>query len=680
MFLVDKSPSFGKIALKFTLFKHIGLPREQGRRKGGRAMKGQRRFPIWLTFGISCLLAILPCAGYGADLSIGNTVSTDGNWTVNGTINATHFSGDGSGLTNVQGTAGPPGPQGPKGDTGPAGPAGPAGSQGPMGPEGPRGLQGPKGDPTYVRTVLVSPVGTPAQNGNALLNALAGITTATDANPYLLKLEPGIYDIGASSLQMKQFVDIEGSGENVTSIRGNVSTWPAGVVNGVSYAEIRFLSVGNMGGICAIYNGLSSPDITHVRAEVSGASDSESTTYGIYTTGGSTRMTDVYVLASVGCLNYGIYNESSKPIMTNVTAWANGGSCPNGVNVGVYNSSSSPNMMNVFAGTQAGAGTTHGVWNKSSSPTMTNVTASASNGAPTTTYGVRNDDSSPVMTSVTATASGGSTNYGIRNTSYGSPCNPTMTNVTATASGDGSSYNYGVMNVSSSPIMNVVTATASDGLENCAIYNGDSFPTMTNVTLSALNGSTNYGVYNQVSSPAITNATIKASNGSQKNCGVHNSAYSGSSFGPVIRNGFIFAIGQEPYFASPDSYGVYNSSYTSSTLLNVEILVNSGSRYNVGVWNDTGCVADLQSVKIDAGEGAYAFGIYNINTAGQPVEVNHSKIVAWGGSGDTRAIRNDSNKTVNVGSSMLSGTTSGSNVMCVYSYNGFYSPLNSLCY
>jgi hypothetical protein len=51
----------------------------------------------------------------------------------------------------------------------------------------------------YKRTVLVSPVGTPQQNGTALRNALASITGASATNPYLLKIEPGIYDLGGSA-------------------------------------------------------------------------------------------------------------------------------------------------------------------------------------------------------------------------------------------------------------------------------------------------------------------------------------------------------------------------------------------------------------------------------------------------------------------------------------------------
>jgi hypothetical protein len=64
-------------------------------------MKGRGQYQIRLTFGIFCLFIFLPCAWYGANLSIGDTVSTTGNWTVNGNITATSISGSGSGLTSV---------------------------------------------------------------------------------------------------------------------------------------------------------------------------------------------------------------------------------------------------------------------------------------------------------------------------------------------------------------------------------------------------------------------------------------------------------------------------------------------------------------------------------------------------------------------------------------------------
>ncbi len=126
-------------------------------------MKGKEKHQIWMVLSVLCLFVILPCVGYGADLGIGNNVSTTGNWTVNGTVNATSFIGDGSGLSNVTGLQGPTGPQGPPGPTGATGPTGPigltgpqgiqgipgptgpAGATGPTGPTGPQGPQGPQG-------------------------------------------------------------------------------------------------------------------------------------------------------------------------------------------------------------------------------------------------------------------------------------------------------------------------------------------------------------------------------------------------------------------------------------------------------------------------------------------------------------------------------------------------------
>ena len=251
-----------------------------------------------------------------------------------------------SGGVGPQGPAGPQGPQGPQGLVGPAGPKGDTGATGATGPIGPAG---PPGRPSgYVTTVLVSPVGTAPQNGTALLNALANIT-GSSTNPHLLKIEPGVYDLGTSSFQMKAYVDVEGSGENTTFITGHIDSETSGVVLGASNAEIRFLTVQNTGGgtyAIAIYNDSASPKITNVTASASGGQD-----------------------------NWGVFNSASSPTMTNVTASASGGTY------------------------------SYGVWNNSSSPTMTNVTASASGGA--NSYGVFNNSSSPTMTNVTASASGG---------------------------------------------------------------------------------------------------------------------------------------------------------------------------------------------------------------------------------------------------------------------------------
>ena len=78
-------------------------------------------------------------------------------------------------------------------------------------------------DFVFVRTVVVGPVGDgsdTAANGAALLAALDSITDNSAVNPYLLRAEPGIYDLGAAFLNMKAFVVVEGSGVMITLFRG----------------------------------------------------------------------------------------------------------------------------------------------------------------------------------------------------------------------------------------------------------------------------------------------------------------------------------------------------------------------------------------------------------------------------------------------------------------------------
>lgn len=174
----------------------------------------------------------------------------------------------------------------------------------------------------YQRIVVVSPVGTATENGTALLNALAGISGASATNPYLLKIEPGVYDLGTSALVMKEWVDIEGSGELVTTIkRSGSSSGGTGTVVGASNAELRFLTVQNTGGngyAIAIYNSNVSPRLTHVTANASGGS----TGYGVCNYSSSPTMNSVTVSASGGSTSCGVYNNSSSPTMTNVTVSA----------------------------------------------------------------------------------------------------------------------------------------------------------------------------------------------------------------------------------------------------------------------------------------------------------------------------------------------------------------------
>lgn len=263
--------------------------------------------------------------------------------------------------------------------------------------------------PTYLRTIIVSPVpGDALASGTALLDAMAGITDATVTNPYLLKIEPGVYDLGNNGLYMKEYVDIEGSGENTTTITstnssGNPFDGTSATVIGANNAELRFLTVENRGGgdiSLAIVNLGASPDISNVTATARGGDGNE-----------------------------GVFNASSSPTMTDVTATAYGGTH----SIGVENMDSSL-------------------------PTMTDVTAEGSMGS-VMNLGVLNYGSTPIMTAVTATASGGRISYGVFNNNGSSP--PIMTNVTATAYG-GTENNTGVRNLRASAIIKDSSISGSD--------------------------------------------------------------------------------------------------------------------------------------------------------------------------------------------------------------------------
>jgi hypothetical protein len=178
------------------------------------------------------------------------------------------------------------------------------------------------------RTEVVGPVGTATQNGTALENALAGITNASQTNPYLLKVEPGVYDLGAApGLTMKPWVDIEGSGEGATKITASGIAGNFGTVVGASNSELRFLTVENTGGTgeaIAIFNPDTSGStmrITHVSAAASGSSTHNIgvASYSLVT------MTNVTATASDGPFNVGVLNNIASPTMTSVTARASGG-------------------------------------------------------------------------------------------------------------------------------------------------------------------------------------------------------------------------------------------------------------------------------------------------------------------------------------------------------------------
>jgi hypothetical protein len=138
------------------------------------------------------------------------------------------------------------------------------------------GLTNLDAQPRLRRTVVVSPLGTPAENGTALVAALAGITTASSSNPWLLRIEPGAYQVAPGALVMKPWVDVEGAGERTTRVfSAGTADNATGTLKTADFAALRYLTVENNGAAAfakAVYVNGTSPTLSHVTAVASGAS------------------------------------------------------------------------------------------------------------------------------------------------------------------------------------------------------------------------------------------------------------------------------------------------------------------------------------------------------------------------------------------------------------------------
>lgn len=495
--------------------------------KTGDVMTGPLTLPAnGLTVGTDQIVASAGNVGIG-------TASPSEKLEVAGTAKATAFAGDGSGITNIK----------------------------------------------YAKVALVGQSGANYTSPVAAMTDIAAwCGTPSDTNRCMMKILPGVYDLGSTSLVMTPYVDIEGSGENTTILAGTVSnaTIPptSGVVNGASNAEIRSLTIRNTG------TG------TYVVAMLN-------------TGGASPKMTNITATTSGGTNNYGVRNSSSSPVMTNVTATASGGT------------------------------SSHGVSNFSSSPTMTNIAATASDA--TNNYGISLTSSSPTMTNVVATASGGTTvNYALYNTSSSSP---TLSNVTATASGGGNT-NAGMYNSSSSPVVKNLVATASGGTYNYGVFNSSSPLTMSNVTATGKLGTNNYGLYTDSASAQtifVDGSSFEGSTGSIYN----------NSILCTLKIGASKLIGPKPTIGTIIYLSSYSDTVALGSVTTGSQTFHTGGDANVGLVvkaNSTTQSANLQEWRDSAGAvkaSVSAAGVFtgSMSTASLTGTVD----IAKGGTGATSA-------------------------------------------
>lgn len=93
------------------------------------------------------------------------------------------------------------------------------------------------------RVLQVSSAGTNEQNCQGLRDTLAGIADASFTKPYLIRLEPGTYDCGSTTVFLFEGMAIEGSGVDLTILRGAVDNPILGVLH-INGSKVALRNIG----------------------------------------------------------------------------------------------------------------------------------------------------------------------------------------------------------------------------------------------------------------------------------------------------------------------------------------------------------------------------------------------------------------------------------------------------
>ncbi len=198
-----------------------------------------------------------------------------------------------------------------------------------------------------------------------------------------MHVEPGVYDLGARALEMKPYVDLEGSGEGMTTVTSSVETG-YGTVVGSDNAELRFLTIQNSGG-GTLAIALSGDSV-------------------------SPRLTRVTLTATGATVNFAFRFSNGLPALSQVTASASGGSEA----VALVNLGGSVSASNSAFRASNSAGLNAGVLSNYGGATRFSDSTLSASGGPVA-IGFRAFDGTHAFTNATIGASAATTSYGIYN-------------------------------------------------------------------------------------------------------------------------------------------------------------------------------------------------------------------------------------------------------------------------
>jgi hypothetical protein len=241
----------------------------------------------------------------------------------------------------------------------------------------------PTGAAFYTHTIIVHPDRDLTKAGDQLIAAVESIRDNSTTNPYLVKIEPGVYDLGARSLVMKDYVDVEGSGELATTITaaGGVGQ---GTVVGADNSELRFATVKSTGGsqqAVALFAQTTSPRFSHVTAISSGGSEN----YGLHISNGAAVLEDVTASVSGGNTSIAFANFNGSTTVSSSSFSSSGAAGLGAAVLTTFGGSVKISGSSLFA---SAAGIAIGLRSYNGNHTLADTTVSASGSG--LSYGIYN--------------------------------------------------------------------------------------------------------------------------------------------------------------------------------------------------------------------------------------------------------------------------------------------------
>jgi hypothetical protein len=327
-----------------------------------------------------------------------------------------------------------------------------------------------------------------------VLAAMQTISNANPsaANPWLLKLEPGNYDLGNQSLTLLPYVDLEGSGEGTTTISSTVgmpsSPNPILVLGGTvvmsTSTEVRFVTLSNTGSngfqtALTVPTGADNARITHVTTSVTGGTNN----YGVNNVSNSPVTIANSTLTAYGSSqNLGLGNfPRSNALLTvqDSVISATGGTFNAGIFVsGVDNTNIFPQVLVQNSSIAASTGRGIGIIASHSILSITNSTLAA-RGINGDAYGIESTNSALALQGSKVTASDGNNNWGIL---FNLPISPpnnaaffAINNSIVTSLGGTNSYGLTTSGPVSASVQNSVVGASNASSENYTFASAGSF-------------------------------------------------------------------------------------------------------------------------------------------------------------------------------------------------------------